>query len=448
MQTVAKYLLERVTDLETDAQREADRQRILDLLRQWLKRKGASDPTEPVGEFTSKTPGAVGEFEWQSQDSGDKTWDLLRLEEISPDEEIYETQVSVTKTDGGLFFYLTLAHGFTHGGLAHNRTDPRCPHIVRDVLKLSGDWFHGPTKLLELQSLTGRDSGHWLADQISDETRTIPLIVVSERNGEPLLPGAAKEIARDTAGIANVYTIDEAAAWGITDRLGKAQSCFLGAVRLYWPRLDAMEDNSDLWTEASLFSKSEAQDRITTRLRNQIRRSALRASALSVERPFDIDLVRVSGFRAQFEELQKKAESVDDYKGLLQLAEDENASLRDKNESLERQLQALQARVHALDVELRRSENADEELPPERVEPRAKRAEPGSGEIRFYKKIGSAGKRDQMVRRKDCGHNAWQNANKADKAKKGIEHLEGSCQWDNLWHCGTCEGGGVWKVRW
>lgn len=73
---------------------------------------------------------------------------------------------------------------------------------------------------------------------------------------------------------------------------------------------------------------------------------------------------------------------------------------------------------------------------------------PGSGEIRFYKKHHSKPAYDVLVRIADCGHTSWQNASKAEKAKKGVERLEKSNDWKLLQHCGTCTGGGTWKVKW
>lgn len=54
-----------------------------------------------------------------------------------------------------------------------------------------------------------------------------------------------------------------------------------------------------------------------------------------------------------------------------------------------------------------------------------------------------------MERVNDCGHNAWQGANSADKAKKGIAHFENDRKdWKTIQHCGTCQGGGMWRVKW
>ena len=74
---------------------------------------------------------------------------------------------------------------------------------------------------------------------------------------------------------------------------------------------------------------------------------------------------------------------------------------------------------------------------------------PIAGEMRFYKKTHSKPAYDILIRVGDCGHNAWQNAAKADKAKKGLARLLGGHrEWRNLHHCASCTGGGVWRVQW
>ena len=73
---------------------------------------------------------------------------------------------------------------------------------------------------------------------------------------------------------------------------------------------------------------------------------------------------------------------------------------------------------------------------------------PRPGEIRFYKKTYATPSHDVLVHYKDCKHNRWEGAHSADKAKKGIAKLEGRDNWQNIWHCAACTGGGVWKVRW
>ena len=75
-------------------------------------------------------------------------------------------------------------------------------------------------------------------------------------------------------------------------------------------------------------------------------------------------------------------------------------------------------------------------------------AAPVGGEVRFYKKHHCAPSRDVMIRVVDCGHNRWTGATSADKARKGILRLERRETLRTLHHCGTCQGGGVWRVKW
>ena len=73
----------------------------------------------------------------------------------------------------------------------------------------------------------------------------------------------------------------------------------------------------------------------------------------------------------------------------------------------------------------------------------------GRGDERFYKKHYDAPMHDIMLRVGDCGHNSWENAHSADKARKGIARLEGGRNdWKTVQHCASCTGGGMWRVRW
>lgn len=55
---------------------------------------------------------------------------------------------------------------------------------------------------------------------------------------------------------------------------------------------------------------------------------------------------------------------------------------------------------------------------------------------------------DLLVSVADCGHNTWESAHRADKARKGITKLEGRGDWQSMQHCPSCKGGGMWRVRW
>jgi hypothetical protein len=52
-------------------------------------------------------------------------------------------------------------------------------------------------------------------------------------------------------------------------------------------------------------------------------------------------------------------------------------------------------------------------------------AQPADGEERYYRKLHGSAVGDVMRRLEDCGHNQWQSSNKAPRAWKGIERMEG-----------------------
>jgi hypothetical protein len=72
------------------------------------------------------------------------------------------------------------------------------------------------------------------------------------------------------------------------------------------------------------------------------------------------------------------------------------------------------------------------------------------GETRYYKKIGSGGGVDALVKTKQCNHKSsdWTSAFKGDQAEKGLLKLEGRNDWKSIAHCSACTGGGRWRVNW
>jgi hypothetical protein len=130
----------------------------------------------------------------------------------------------------------------------------------------------------------------------------------------------------------------------------------------------------------------------------------------------------------------------------LKGAREQVDDLQEEVRRLESDKLALQAHLAAKGI----SEGSDQAgIAPVGDESDTLYSEPIAGETRFYKKVHSRETHDVLVRVTDCGHNRWQSAHKADKAKKGIAKLEnGRSDWKNVQHCASCTGGGMWKVRW
>jgi hypothetical protein len=456
VQKVAGYLLERRDGLNTVAARKAAHEQCLNVAHQWLKAKGAESEGLQSGSYRAED-GLEGKFLWETAQDGDRSWDLLKLDETASDGTRHVAAVSITCTESGVAVYVTIEAGLSFSTIKPIRIDPRCPHVVRSLLDLPGPWFHGPSRLYKLQRAVGVAEGEKLALQIADQTRTVPILVIADNGGALALQDLDTTLAYDLAGLANIYTIDGEASWGLTDSLGKRHSCFSGGVRVYWPRFSTQDDPflHPLWTGNRLSAYGDSPAATLELYRRQLRQLFMQASALSVLRPREISDIQVAARTRYLETLMERAKSGADFEQLaLAYAQDnddlrvERDGLKRRNQELEEELDATQARLGNAELLALYREQPERQIAPlSSDDPEAEKG-PEPGEVRFYKKTHSTAKYDVMRIVNDCGCNCWQSANKADKARKGIERLEGRNDWKTCQHCGSCTGGGMWRVRW
>lgn len=447
MRKVGAYLLERRDNVSTDEQRKAEVGRLLDILQEWLKHKGAKELSPDSGTFESRDGEAT--FRWERAFTQDRSWRLLRLDEVSAEGRRFCTAVSITDTGGIVAVYVSLEAGLVYSTIAPFSPQPRCPKFVRLMLDVDNSWYHGTTKFQKPKKLIGEDAGRKIATEILAADRTLPILLLSEDNGEILIPKLEEKLAYDLAGLANVFVLDHDAAWGITDVLGKPWSCFWGAIRLYWPRANLAQNPyyHPLWTANKLLKYDDSLDKAGERFREQLKHLLMHVSALSVVRPREIDEIRNIAAKQQIIDLQRHAASLDEFRQLAELYAKENDRLRLQNEQLNDELSRTQTLLQNAEEIARLQQPRELEFEPDTA-PDNEADLPQDDEIRFYKKTGNNGRYDKMERIADCGHTKWQRGKKGEQAQRGIAHLEGTRNWKNIWHCGTCDGGGVWKVRW
>jgi hypothetical protein len=217
-----------------------------------------------------------------------------------------------------------------------------------------------------------------------------------------------------------------------------------------------------LWTRSRLVAGNP--EILGNALLTYLRQLVMRASALGIVRPREIDETRQGAHQASLAAMKAAAASLQDYEALAKTYATENDELRAQREELNNQGVALKARIAELEEQraalLTRVENAEVQLlyapvAPQGLPPAAEIAEdekarrPPKGEVRFYKKTGASPAYDHMELVKDCGCNAWQGGHAGEKAKKGIARLEnGYSDWKSIQHCGSCTGGGMWRVKW
>lgn len=456
MQKVAAYLLERRDGMDDAATRSAETVRTREAILAWLKSKGA-DPDSATGSF-EPVDGAQGTFAIESAQDGLLAWWMVRLSEQAPAGRCFATSVSVTTTERSVAVYVSLEAGADTTQISPLYVDPRCPHVVRSLLALDGSWYHGASRLDGLLRVAGFDEGERLAEQIREPGRTIPIVAVSEDySGWLALPEIDEKLAYDLAGLANVHRIDSDATWALTDSLGRVFTCFNGAIRVYWPGWAAADHPlaHPRWTVERLQGLGGDGTQPRDRFRRRLRTLLMRTAALSVVRPREIDAIRSADARRVFTEMRENAASLEDYQQLAETYAEDNDRLRADLEVRQEEVKELETTVANLELRLRYAERPQQpqdaadidDLEPD-AEEEAEQPAPHRGEVRFYKKLYSAPTHDILTPVQDCGCSRWENANKAEKAKKGVAKLEGRDDWQSIQHCAKCTGGGMWKVRW
>lgn len=464
MQKVAAYLLERRDGMDRTEERVALTNNVKDKILTWLRSKGATTDST-AGTYAAEDQSHATFLTEQAMDDS-RTWWMVRLDEVASDGRRFTASISVTATPSSVAVYCSLEAGSDAMMINPIPIDPKTPRIVRTLLDMPGRWYHGASELRTLQRIKGFEDGESLAAEIADPARTVPIIVVTEENGEVALPKLDVHLAHDLAGLANVVHLDDDGTWALTEHLGPGFRCFGGAVRIFWPHFTPADDpfRHPRWTAARLASTGSDERVTLERFRKQVRSIIMRASALSVVRPRVIDEIRNASARRMFAEMKERASSLADYKELADSYSRDNDSLREEVHELTREIEGLRARVVELvsqketllvrienaELQLRYRESSEPDISPTgEPDSQADEEPPRPGEVRFYKKKFNTSSHDVMVRVGDCGCGNWQSANKAEKAKKGIAKLEGGCMdWDLVQHCGSCTGGGMWKVRW
>ncbi|HEX7152400.1 MAG TPA: hypothetical protein VF618_13005 [Thermoanaerobaculia bacterium] len=448
MQTLANYLL--VAENADSARVTGIRTSSFNVIDSWLREKGVADPSVESGTFASLTPGATGTYERRLSSGEGATLTQIRLEEPARTGQTFLTMVTVVAAATKISIYVRLTVRNSEAVIAPVVTDPKCPWVVRRLFEVTDLWTFGGRELpLPLpRAMNGETGGTALADLILSPNRNIPLLVVSEIEGQAVWPRIANDLAVDLTALAAVVTVDEDGAWALTNKLGRAQSCFNAGIRLYWPvreETSGAYTHGRLWTASTLLS-NDRDGRGALRLRTTVRRMVMAVAALTIEPPPEIDTILSYAARQRLRELEARDASHSEELEIARLFLSDNEQLRNELAETKRELAHWSSRAEAAEYALDQRSDAVDAL--EGADDNAEPSPPMAGEIRFYKKLGSTPNHDVFVQVTSCGHSAWQASNKAEKAKKGLRKLLGDEDWKALHHCGTCTGGGMWRVRW
>lgn len=450
MQELSAYLLE-IRDL-SPGQFTERYAAISDAIVEWLTQKGVADPAKDLGTFDSLTANGNGRFLRERKFTNVGSLEEVRLDEFSRGGQTFTTVLSTVLIESRILIYATLSATNTVSVIAPVYTDPRCPSVIRKLLSLYPDWSLNGNALGQgkPRQLLGEEGAQNLIEQLSSEKRLIPIVVVSQNDGEILWPKLDGELAFDLAGLAHVVTIDDEASWVLTDEIGKENSCYRGAVRLYWPLRQGQSGTllfpGTVWTASALLSNDQ-DGKGLLRFRSAMRHKVMAVAALTVVPPIEIREIGNTVARERLQELEQRADANTEELQLAKLYINENEQLKADLAYAKADIASLSGRAEMAEYALSQIKTTETNQPPQQVDSDTGLA-PKAGETRFYKKMHSKPAYDVLVQVSDCGHSTWQSAAKAEKAKKGVERLEGRNSWKSIQHCAACTGGGMWKVRW
>jgi hypothetical protein len=443
MQNLAAYSFEA---LDADPAKRLDAMNIL--VDGWLSKKGATAPRECDGSFVSKTGDGTGQFSRHEIRSKAGILHEVELIETAHTGAMFTTNFQFAALGGQVVVYASLAAAPGESRVAPVGLYPRCPGIIRSLIDMYPDWkFAGQeVPLSKAFDATGDDAAKLLCGILRSKTRRLPLIVVSNDEDEQVWSDLHSKLAENLVGLADVAEVGAESSWVLTDELGPRDSCYLGAVRLYWPGVRPDGSLPGINWRASQLAAFGLDDAGRNRFLAILRREVLSAAALTMPFPSTFRDIRRAAEKERLQSMETDARNSE-----LDSIVEENARLTADLANAESTIQSLQWKLAAAGYAERKTEAANDEgsTKPSEVEEEV-RPPPEPGETRYYKKIGSGGGVDSLVQTKVCQHkdSNWRPAFKGDQAEKGLLKLEGRNDWRSIAHCSACTGGGRWRVYW
>lgn len=266
------------------------------------------------------------------------------------------------------------------------------PRVIRDIARLRSVRHAGHPYSVTPENV-GAEHVELLAKELCDSTRAHPIVLVSRRVQDDMPLANSSDLAERLAGVAKVYELaDKWASFRMTEEVGKALSCYAGAVRLYWPAFNLQDDpfKHQVWMPWQ-FKDADVTERSLGQLCNMV----FEAAAFRHVEPLAMARVRATAEReareaARSGRAKSEDELLDDLIEMeekLKEAERANADLKKDNETLRENTAALVAHASWKD----RAPAPQPQALPELAEPAAaasieeavQRAEAISKHLRF-----------------------------------------------------------------
>ncbi|HZQ74261.1 MAG TPA: hypothetical protein VFB08_15190 [Burkholderiales bacterium] len=340
----------------------------------WIQSKGTISGSSQI----RYNDGRIAEY--SSSATSSPSGSLREHGLLEPTESgLFQTQISLGLSNDQLAVYAELRAAGDTQHLGPMELDVRCPQVVRQLLDCREDWYVGDTPVrAQAIPFSGGVDGQTFINVVWHPSRNLPVVAIS-RHGEPLTENFSDNIAGDLAGLALVAEIDDAAAWHVTNTMGREWSCYNGAIRIYWPITAKLRDPyaHPLWTRGSLLGGVTEPRDASYRIRRQLRRRIIGLSAFSVAEPVVFGKIRSEARLQEFEALKKSAAGTDDWRNIAEDYAKDNDGLRQSLEEAKLAIRDLEAQVSNLTLAIQWKEEPanDQEPQPERQTPPATVAE-------------------------------------------------------------------------
>ena len=285
--------------------------------------------------------------------SGESIWGVTWAypSDVDPSQR-WEVKTAIARAGGRTEFSLTISLASKVFRVSPLRYEFGPPKIVSELVD-SYPCYSGDLRLVSgARTVSSPDVPALVEELLLNPERSLPVVAVSS-TGPDAPPNSQVDVdalARKLTGLGVVVLLsDKYASWSLTDALSKALSCYLGAVRVYWPGLRRDSDplGQPLYLPLTIAriqaDETPLQEVLFQRLANtasarylegpvfQAVRDAIRRDQDDQRKQLLDDL---RGSKASAEERRRK---VDELEQAIQQRDEEIRFLREENANLQRQ---------------------------------------------------------------------------------------------------------------
>lgn len=359
MKTLAKYSFD--ASCENPERAHSFFEEATSVIEDWLKEKGQSN--ERVGGVydVELNDGRNAElrlngFDLEENRGSLNSWELSEPNDLGQ----FRTLVSVAVKESQLALHVELSAIAKQNRIAPYKPTVRCPRLIRRLLEREIPWsFASHRPPLESVKYHGQGATARFVEELHNTERNLPLVAVSQIYGNYLEPELPEKLAADLAGVATVADLDNQCAWGITEQLGKEWSCYLGAIRIYWP----MSTNAD-WRDHPVFfdryQRGETSHQFVQKMKQEVRNRIFDVSVFSLDRPVifaelerlqrrEKSNAKIMAARKRHAEAQQQKGELEEKTGIFDMAMEENTTLLKRIQDLESETEFCYGEIDRLE---------------------------------------------------------------------------------------------------